>query len=78
MDFDLSEEQRMLKASVERLVGERYDFESRKRYLKAPEGFSPAKVIDAAGCVGPTRRWACSDCRSRNVTAAAAAARSKR
>ena len=40
MDFDLSEEQRMLKTATERLVAERYDFESRKRYMKLPEGFS--------------------------------------
>ncbi|HEV2558172.1 MAG TPA: acyl-CoA dehydrogenase [Microvirga sp.] len=40
MDFDLSEEQRLLKDSVERLVADRYDFESRKRYGQEPEGFS--------------------------------------
>lgn len=41
MDFDLSEEQRMLKESVERLLVDRYDFDSRKRYAAGPEGFSP-------------------------------------
>lgn len=40
MDFDLSEEQRLLKDSVERLFAERYAFEARKDYAKAPEGFS--------------------------------------
>jgi len=40
MDFDLSEEQRMLKESVERLIGERYDFEQRKTYMKDACGFS--------------------------------------
>ncbi len=40
MDFDLSEEQRLLKDSVERLVADRYDFESRKRYAREPDGFS--------------------------------------
>jgi pimeloyl-CoA dehydrogenase small subunit len=40
MDFDLSEEQRLLKDSVERLVADRYDFESRKRYGQEPDGFS--------------------------------------
>lgn len=40
MDFDLSEEQRMLKESVERLIGDRYDFEQRKAYMKSPEGYS--------------------------------------
>ncbi|AWN55697.1 acyl-CoA dehydrogenase family protein [Methylobacterium sp. 17Sr1-1] len=42
MDFDLSEEQRLLKDSVERLLADRYDFESRKRYGKEPEGFAKA------------------------------------
>jgi pimeloyl-CoA dehydrogenase small subunit len=42
MDFDLSEEQRMLKDSVERLMTERYDFEQRKRYLREAPGFSRA------------------------------------
>jgi len=40
MDFDLSEEQRMLKESVERLIGERYEFEQRKTYMKEACGFS--------------------------------------
>jgi pimeloyl-CoA dehydrogenase small subunit len=40
MDFDLSEEQRMLKDSVERLIAERYDFEQRKKYMKEQDGFS--------------------------------------
>jgi pimeloyl-CoA dehydrogenase small subunit len=42
MDFDLSEEQRMLKESVERLINDRYDFESRKKYLKEAPGYSRA------------------------------------
>ncbi|WP_298960699.1 acyl-CoA dehydrogenase family protein [uncultured Methylobacterium sp.] len=41
MDFDLSEEQSLLKDSVERLLADRYDFEARKRHGKHPEGFSP-------------------------------------
>jgi len=40
MDFELSEEQRLLKDSVERLVADRYDFEKRKAYMAEPEGFS--------------------------------------
>jgi len=40
MDFDLSEEQRLLKDSVDRLMADRYDFESRRRYAKEPEGWS--------------------------------------
>jgi pimeloyl-CoA dehydrogenase small subunit len=40
MDFDLSEEQRLLKESLERLLGDRYAFEQRKSYGQAPEGWS--------------------------------------
>jgi pimeloyl-CoA dehydrogenase small subunit len=40
MDFELSEEQRLLKHSVERLLGDHYEFEARKTYMEAPEGFS--------------------------------------
>ena len=40
MDFDYSEEQQMLKRSVERLIVERYGFEHRKKYLQEPPGCS--------------------------------------
>jgi pimeloyl-CoA dehydrogenase small subunit len=40
MDFDLSDEQRLLRDSVERLLKERYAFEDRKKYATASEGFS--------------------------------------
>src|ERR1700722_4949790 len=40
MDFDLSQEQQLLKDSVERLISDRYDFEKRKKYLAAPDGWS--------------------------------------
>jgi alkylation response protein AidB-like acyl-CoA dehydrogenase len=40
MNFDLTEEQRLLGETVERFVADRYDFESRNRFLKEPEGFS--------------------------------------
>ena len=40
MDFDLSEEQRLLKDSVDRLVADKYDFDKRKAYLKNEHGFS--------------------------------------
>src|ERR671929_880997 len=40
MDFELSEEQRLLKDSVERLTTQRYDFETRKKYMKEPDGWS--------------------------------------
>lgn len=42
MDFDLSEEQRLLKDSVDRLIADKYDFEQRKAYAKGEHGFSPA------------------------------------
>jgi pimeloyl-CoA dehydrogenase small subunit len=40
MDFDLSEEQRLLKESLNRLIGDRYAFEQRKAYAQNPEGWS--------------------------------------
>jgi pimeloyl-CoA dehydrogenase small subunit len=42
MDFDLSEEQRLLKDSVERLLAQRYGFDQRKAYAKSEEGWSRA------------------------------------
>ncbi|HUB14363.1 MAG TPA: acyl-CoA dehydrogenase family protein [Acetobacteraceae bacterium] len=42
MDFELSDEQRLLQDSVMRLMADRYSFEQRKTHLKAPEGFSAA------------------------------------
>ncbi|HET7887927.1 MAG TPA: pimeloyl-CoA dehydrogenase small subunit [Bradyrhizobium sp.] len=42
MDFDLTEEQRLLKDSVEGLLGDAYDFEARKKYMKEPGGWSRA------------------------------------
>lgn len=40
MDFELSEDQRLLVESVDKLLGDRYDFNARKGHLKAPEGWS--------------------------------------
>lgn len=40
MDFDLSDEQRLLKESVERFVVDRYDFERRKGFIASEEGWS--------------------------------------
>lgn len=40
MDFDLSEEQTMLKDSVERLLKDQYDFEARGKYRAGDSGFS--------------------------------------
>src|ERR1022692_3764642 len=40
MDFELSDEQRLLRQSVERLLADRYDFAARQRYAQEPAGFS--------------------------------------
>jgi pimeloyl-CoA dehydrogenase small subunit len=40
MDFDLSEEQRLLKESVDGLLGSSYDFDSRKKYGAEKGGWS--------------------------------------
>jgi pimeloyl-CoA dehydrogenase small subunit len=40
MDFELSDEQRLLKDSVERLCTQRYEFETRKKYMKETDGWS--------------------------------------
>jgi pimeloyl-CoA dehydrogenase small subunit len=40
MDFGLSEEQRLLKDSVERLLADRYDFEKRKGFMASADGWS--------------------------------------
>ena len=48
MDFELSDEQRLLKDNVARLMKERYGFEARKTYQATPEGFSEALWRDYA------------------------------
>jgi pimeloyl-CoA dehydrogenase small subunit len=40
MDFDLSEEQRLLKDSVDRLIADQYAFEQRKKYMSETAGWS--------------------------------------
>jgi pimeloyl-CoA dehydrogenase small subunit len=40
MDFELTEEQRLLRESVERLLGDRYGFDKRRAYLAEPDGWS--------------------------------------
>jgi len=40
MDFDLSDEQKMLQETVTRFVAETYDFQKREHALKTPEGWS--------------------------------------
>ncbi|MFC7543091.1 acyl-CoA dehydrogenase family protein [Siccirubricoccus deserti] len=41
MDFDLTDDQRLLTESVTRLLADEYAFDQRKQLLKAPEGWSP-------------------------------------
>jgi pimeloyl-CoA dehydrogenase small subunit len=40
MDFDLTEEQSLLKDSVDRFIADRYDFESRKKFIAETDGYS--------------------------------------
>jgi pimeloyl-CoA dehydrogenase small subunit len=40
MDFDFSEDQRLLKDSVDRLIADRYGFEQRRKYASGPHGWS--------------------------------------
>ena len=40
MNFDLTEEQRLLRDSVERLLADHYGFDKRRAYLAEPEGWS--------------------------------------
>jgi pimeloyl-CoA dehydrogenase small subunit len=56
MDFDFTDEQRMLKDSVERLVKDEYGFEQRAKYLAEPDGFSRAQWMRYAemGLLGLT------------------------
>jgi pimeloyl-CoA dehydrogenase small subunit len=42
MDFDLSDEQRLLKDSVDRFIADRYGFEARRGYRAEPGGWSRA------------------------------------
>jgi len=42
MDFDLSDEQRLLKESIDRLILDQYQFQQRQRYMAEPAGFSAA------------------------------------
>ncbi len=62
MDFDLNDEQRLIKDSVERLLADRYDFEQRKKH----------GASDKAGariCGRNMRSSACSPCLSPWTTA---------
>src|SRR4051795_2158833 len=42
MDFDLTEEQRLLRDSIDRLLADNYTFEKRRSYAAEPAGWSPA------------------------------------
>jgi len=42
MDFEYTEEQRLLRESLDRLLGDSYGFDKRKTYLTEPDGFSAA------------------------------------
>jgi pimeloyl-CoA dehydrogenase small subunit len=42
MDFDLTEEQRLLGETIRRFVADRYDFHNREKYMREPQGFSRA------------------------------------
>jgi pimeloyl-CoA dehydrogenase small subunit len=42
MDFELSDEQAMLKESVSRFLAARYDFNQRRKHIAQPKGFDPA------------------------------------
>jgi pimeloyl-CoA dehydrogenase small subunit len=42
LDFDYSDEQRLLDETVRRLIADEYDFAARKKYLAEPHGFSAA------------------------------------
>lgn len=54
VDFDLSEDQEMLKAVAERFVSDRYDPDRRRQYLGGPDGFDPANwtCLGELGVVG--------------------------
>jgi len=42
MDFEPSDDQRLLVESVTRMLGDTYGFAQRKGYMALPEGYSPA------------------------------------
>ncbi|HRE21506.1 MAG TPA: acyl-CoA dehydrogenase family protein, partial [Rhabdaerophilum sp.] len=42
MDFDLNDEQRLLKESIDRLMADRYGFDKRQGYIHAEGGFDRA------------------------------------
>lgn len=51
MDFDLSDDQRLLKDSVDRLILDKYQFTQRKKYVAEPTGYS-AEIWSAIAELG--------------------------
>src|SRR5258706_16182597 len=49
MNFDYSEEQRLLADSIRRFIGKDYDFAARKAIIASAEGYSPAAWETFAG-----------------------------
>ncbi len=49
MDFDLSEEQRLIEESLDRLIADRYSFEQRQAYGRSAEGWSRELWAQYAG-----------------------------
>ena len=52
MDFDFSDEQRLLKDSVDRLVADRYGFEARKRFACRAQRFFARELVDSSPSSG--------------------------
>jgi pimeloyl-CoA dehydrogenase small subunit len=54
MDFDLTDEQRLLKDSVDRLIAAEYGFEQRRAFAREPQGWSRAMwaKLQALGLLG--------------------------
>jgi alkylation response protein AidB-like acyl-CoA dehydrogenase len=53
VNFDLSEDEEMLKALVERFIADRYDMDTRRKFLAEPVGFSAAnwKMLGELGLI---------------------------
>ena len=71
MDFDLSDDQRLLTDSVTRLMADQYSFAARKDYLKE------AARLELRRCGGNSPSSGCWGCRSPRNTVGSAAARSR-
>src|SRR6266853_1450987 len=58
MDFDLSEEQRLLKESVDGLLGDSYDFEARRKYMAEKGGSAAQKAAHIPGIIDGSKTFA--------------------